>query len=157
VTQEHGFWVHSPERQRTIYFYGYSEEDQKSWVQDIRHNLEVAACVRAVVGAGLRVAPLPPPSPLHDVLLSTCHCPAPRSVCCAQVLRFGAETTILEACRGSLETYGYSSNEIKRQFIHLHYLYTHMSARARAARERERERQRRKRDAYIHGSKEIRP
>ena len=117
MTQEHGFWVHSPERQRTIYFYAHSEEDQKSWVQDIRHNLEVAACVRTVVGSGLHVAPLPPPSPLSAVLLSTCICPPPRSLGCAQVLRFGAETTILEACRRSLETHGYSSNEIKRQLF----------------------------------------
>jgi hypothetical protein len=139
--------VHSPERQRTIYFYAHSEEDQKSWVQDIRHNLEVAACVCAVVGTGLHVAPLAPPSPLRAVLLSTCHCPPPPSLCCAQVLRFGAETTILEACRGSLKTHGYSSNEIKRQ-LYIYSIYTY----TRTEREREREREI---HAYIHGSKEI--
>jgi hypothetical protein len=41
VPQEHGFWVHSPERQRTFYFYARSMEEQEMWVQNIRHNLEV--------------------------------------------------------------------------------------------------------------------
>lgn len=41
VRHEHGFWVHSPERQRTFYFYAKSVEEQDSWVQNIRHNLEV--------------------------------------------------------------------------------------------------------------------
>ena len=48
VQREHGFWVHSPERQRTIYFYARSREEQEEWVQNIRHNLEV---VRSRPGA----------------------------------------------------------------------------------------------------------
>lgn len=41
VPREHGFWVHSPERQRTFYFYAKSREEQQEWVENIRHNLEV--------------------------------------------------------------------------------------------------------------------
>ena len=41
VEVEHGFWVHAPERQRTFYFYAKTREEQKEWVNLIRHNLEV--------------------------------------------------------------------------------------------------------------------
>jgi hypothetical protein len=43
VQLEYGFWVHSPERQRTFYFYAKSEAELRSWIQHIRHNLEVRA------------------------------------------------------------------------------------------------------------------
>lgn len=41
VLQEHGFWVHCPQKQRTFYFYAKTADEQVAWIQHIRHNLEV--------------------------------------------------------------------------------------------------------------------